>query len=91
MSLVIQRLVCLSDNIIILNVGSHIYYLVSYDMVLLVHAAVRGFNKSVVADAGICGKIGNKTDVRTFGRLDGAHTSVMGIVNVTDVEGGAVT
>ena len=90
-SLVVKRLVCLSYDIFILNVCRHVNDLVGDDMALLIDLAVRSLDEAVIAYARIGRKVRDKTDIRTFGRLDRAHTAVMGVVNVTDVEGGAVT
>ena len=57
----------------------------------MIHAAIRCFNEAELADARISRKVGNQTDVRTFGSLDGTHTAVLSVVNVADLEGGTVT
>ena len=40
--------------------------------------------------AKVC-KVGDQTDVRTFRGLDRAHSSVVGVVNVTNLESGTVS
>ena len=37
------------------------------------------------------GQVGDQTDVRTFRGLDRAHSAVVGVVYVTNLESGAVT
>src|SRR5699024_3804096 len=54
-------------------------------------AAERRFNEAVFVDSCESCKVRNQTDVRTFGRLNRAHTAVVAVMNVTDFESGAVT
>ncbi len=53
--------------------------------------AVGSLDEAVLVDLGVGGQIGDQTDVGAFRRLDGAHTAVVGVVNVSDLEVGAVT
>ena len=87
----VQRLVGLSDDILVLLVGGHIDDLIGDSAGGLVDLAVRGLNEAVLVDLGVGGQIGNQTDVRAFRRLDGAQTTIVGVVNVADLEACAVT
>ena len=89
MSVLGQRLVRLRDDITVLDVGGHVLDLLRHDAVL--DLAVGRLEESVLVDAGVGGKIGDQTDVRTFRRFDRAHSPVLGVMHVADVEGGAVT
>ena len=97
-AVLVQRLVCLRDDVAILHVSGHVYHLVS-DAVnglalrvrLMDNLTVGSLDKAVLADTSVGSQIGDQTDVRTFGGLDGAHTAVVGVVHVTNVEGGTVT
>ena len=44
---------------------------------------------SLIARVG--GQVGDQADVRAFRRLDGAHAAIVGVVNVANLEAGAVT
>ncbi|CDE13732.1 putative uncharacterized protein [Ruminococcus sp. CAG:330] len=90
-SLFCQRFVRLRYNIIIFHVGSHVDYLVCDNTGLLVHSPVRRFDEAVLVDAGERCQIGDQTDVRTFRRLDRAHSAVVAVVYVTNFESGTVT
>ena len=87
----VQRLVGLSDDILVLLVGGHIDDLIGDSAGGLVDLAVRGLNEAVLVDLGVGGQIGDQTDVRAFRRLDGAQTAIVGVVNVADLEACAVT
>ena len=56
----------------------------------LVHAAVRRFDEPETVDDAKGGQGANQADVRTFRRFNGAHTAVMGVVDVTDFVAGAL-
>ena len=87
----VKRLVCLSDYIFILDVGGHVLDFIRDNAGRLVYPAVGSLDEAVVADPCIGCKVGDKTDVRSFRRLDRAHSAVVGVVNVTDLERSAVT
>ena len=54
--------------------------------ILLVDLAVRSLDKAVLVDLRIgCQRV-DQTDVRSFRSLDGAHASIVRIVNVSDLE-----
>ena len=56
-SLLVERLVSLSDDIVILGVGGHILDLAGNYALFLIHAAVRRLDEAVVIDARVGGKI----------------------------------
>ena len=98
-TVLIDRLLRLRDMVVILDVGSHVLHLVGdagADVlaVLVVDSldlAVRRLNEAVLVDLREACQIVNQADVRTFRRLNRAHTTVVAVVNVADVEGGALT
>ena len=57
----------------------------------MIHGAEGRLDKAVFVDTGIRGQIGDQADVGTFRGLDGAHTAVVGIVDVADLHVGALT
>ncbi len=59
--------------------------------VAVVDLAVRRFDKAVLVDAGIGRQVGDQADVRAFRGLDRAHTAVVAVVYVSDLEGCTVT
>ena len=59
--------------------------------IALVNLTIGSFHKTVFVDSCIRCKRVNQTDVRTFGRLDRTHSSVMRIVNVTNLKSGTVS
>ena len=89
-ALLVHRLGGLGDDILVLHIGGHIGDLVGEPAGLLVHLPVGGLDEAVLVDPGVGGQIGDQADVGTFGGLDGAQPAVVGVVNVTDVEGGPV-
>ena len=50
------------------------------------NAAIRRDDEAQVVDLGIETERGNQTDVRAFRRLDWAKATIVGIVNITDLE-----
>ena len=93
-SFFVQRLVGLRYMVIILFIGCHINNLVSYyriGRVCFVNLSVRSLNKTILIDSCIGSKRVDKTDVRTLRSLDRTHTSIMRIVNVSNLESGSVS
>ena len=90
-ALLVKRLIRLGDDIVILDVGRHILDLVGHAAGGTVNLAVGSLEEAVLVDLGVGGKIGDKTDVRTFGRFDRADAAVVRVMHVTDVKAGAVT
>ena len=90
----IQGLICLCHNEVIFLVSSQVHHLIRYPRARrvsgLIHHAVRSLNKAVLVHSGIgCQRV-NQTDVRTFRRLNGAHTSIVGVVYISNLESGTV-
>jgi hypothetical protein len=52
---------------------------------------VRRFDKAHFVDLRMYAQRGDQTDIRTFRRLDGTETAVVGIMHVTNFEAGALT
>ncbi|MPM58936.1 hypothetical protein SDC9_105771 [bioreactor metagenome] len=87
----IGRLGSLADDVFVLDVRGHILDLAGQFAGLFIHFPVGRLDKAVLVDAGIGSQVGNQADVGTFRGLNGAHAAIMAVVNVADVEGGAVT
>ena len=87
----VQRLVCLADVEVVLHVGGHILHVLGDEAGGLVHLAVGCFHEAVLVDPGKGRQIVDQADVGAFRGLNGAHTAVMGVVNITHVEGRPVT
>ena len=90
-AVLVERLVRLRHDEVVFHVRRHIHYFVGDLAGLLVDAAERRFHKAVFIDTGESSKIGDKADVRTFGRLDRAHTAIVAVVHVTHLKSSAVT
>ena len=98
-AVLVDRLVGLSDAEVVFHVGGHVVDTVG-DLgagvlaVLVIDAlelAERRFDEAVLVDLGKAGQVVDQADVRTFGRLDRAHAAVVAVVDVADVEGGALS
>ena len=95
----IQRLVGLSNNVLVLNVSGHILNFIGNDLidqlavfvVSLFDLAIGSLNEAVLVDFGVGCQIGDQTDVGAFRGLNGAHAAIVAVVNVTDLETCAVT
>ena len=94
----VKGLVCLRNDEAVFGISGHIFYLtgnlVAKGTVAVIdvqYLAVGCLDKAILGDASVGREIGNQTDVRAFGRLDGADTAILGVVNVTHVKGCAVT
>ena len=87
----VEGLVRLSYNVVILNVGGHVNDLVENLAGSLVNASVGSLDEAVNVDPCESSKVGDQTDVRTFRGLDRAHSSVVGVVYVTNLESGSVS
>ena len=90
----IQRLVRLCHMVIVFLIRRHIDNFIGNSRILrirLVNPAVRCLNETVLIDSRIgCQRV-DQTDVRTLGSLDRAHSSVMGIMYVPNLESCTVT
>ena len=94
MSLLIQLHVRLGHMVIILLIRSHIYDLVGNPGILgirLVNLAVRRLDKTVLVDSRVACQRVDQTDVRSLGGLNGAHSSVMGIMYISHLESRTVS
>ena len=91
MAFLVKGLIGLSYVVVFLLVRGNIYYLVcnSGDISALVNDPVRSLDKSVLIDTRECGKGVDKTDVGSLWRLYGAHSSVMRMVNVSNLKSGS--
>ena len=87
----IDRLIRLSNHILIFDVCRHIHDVIGHKMSSLFNPTIRRLNKAIFIDPRITGKIRNQTDVRTFRGFYRAHPPVMGIVNVTHIKACAVS
>ncbi len=94
MAFLIQRLVSLSHNKVVLLVSSQINHLIrNYRIhpICLIHHPIRSLNKAILIHPGISSQGIDQSDVRTLRSLDGTHSSVMGIVNVTHLKSGPLS
>jgi len=94
MSLCIQCFVCLCHMVIILFVRSHVDYFIGNAGVLrigLVDLAIRSLYETIFINSCIACKRVDQTDVRTFGCLDRAHSSIMGVMYISNLESGTVS
>ena len=88
-AILIQHGTCLCNMVVILFVRRHVNDFVGNARsvrILLINLAVRSLDKAVLVDLRIgCQRV-DQTDVRSFRSLDGAHASIVRIVNVSDLE-----
>ena len=82
----VERLARLRYHVSVLLVGGQVIYYIGDLVGGLVHLAVRRFDIPVLVDTSIARQRGNKTDVLTFGRFDRAHTRIVRVVNVSNLE-----
>ncbi len=90
MTFCIQRLICLRYMIIIFFDISG-YVLAFVRNLSINDLTVRRFDQAVFIDDPVVGQRGNQTDVRGFRRFYRAHASIVGIMNVADLEPCAFT
>ena len=90
----IQGLVCLCHNEVIFLVSGQVHHFIRYPWVRrvrgLIHHAVGSLDKTILVYPRVGCQGVDQTDVRTFRRLDGTHTSVMGVVYIPHLESGTV-
>ena len=94
MSLCIQCFVSLCYMIIIFFICGHINHFIGNTGVLgiaLVNLTIRSLYKTIFINSCITCKRVDQTDVRTFGSLDRTHSSVVGIVYISNLESGTVS
>ena len=93
-SLFIQWLIRLCYMVIIFLIRCHIYNLIGYTRVgriCFVNLSVRSLYEAVLIDPCIGCKGVDKTDVRSLRSLDRAHSSIVGIMYVSNLESGSVS
>ena len=90
-AVVVKRLVRLCDDVVVLDVCRHINNLVKHSARRLVNATVGRFDKAVYVNSRKGCEVGDKSDVGSFGSFYRAHSSVVGVVYVTNLEACAVT
>ena len=93
-SLRVQRLGRLRDVVLILLVRRHVADLIGHDRILrirLVDLPEGRLHKAVLIDPRVAGEGVDESDVGTFRRLDRAHSSVVRVMNIADLESRAVT
>ncbi len=81
--------VSLSYDVLIFFVRRKIIDVVGYYAGSFINFTVRSFDKSVFVDFRVGRQGSDKTDVLTFRSFDRTHSSVMGVVNVTNFEAGS--
>ncbi len=94
MAFFVQSLIRLRHMVIILFVRRHVDNLIRYPRILgicLINLTVGRFHEAVLIDSGIRSQGVDQSDVRSLRRLDGAHSSVMGVMYVSYLESGPVT
>ena len=85
----VERSVGLSDQDLCFVVGREVLDLIGDNT--LRHQAVRGLDETERVDASVGRQRTDQTNVRAFRGFDGAHTSVVGRVNVSDFHACTVT
>ena len=94
MPLFIQGLVCLCNKQIVLFIRRQIDYLIRNNrigLIRLIHHTVRCFDQTVFIDSCIRRKRINQTDVRSFRRLNRAHSSVVRIMDISNLKSRTVS
>ena len=80
----IKRFVSLSDGVLFFLVCSEVVNIVGY--LAVDYATIRSLNEAVWIYASIGCQRTNKTNVRTFRGLNGAHTTIVRSMNVANLE-----
>ena len=94
MSVLIKGLGCLSYIVVILFIGCHVDNLIRNPGILriaVVDLPVGRFHETVLIYTGKACQRVDESDVRSFGSLHGAHTSVVGIMDIPDFHAGTVS
>ena len=86
LAFLVQRLCGLRDVVIVLHVRSHVLDLVRDFAGGFVDLAERRFDEAVLVDLRVGREVVDQADVRAFRGLDRAHTAVVRVVNITDIE-----
>ncbi len=85
-AVLIKGLGSLSDYEAVLLIGSEVIDLIGDPAGGLVDLLIGGDHKAVLIYLRVRREVGYKSDVRAFRGLDRAHTAVVAVVNVADVE-----
>ena len=85
-AVLVHRLGRLSDDVVILNVCGHVIDLIGQTSGLLIDLAEGSHEEAVLIGTGVGCEVGDKSDVGAFGSLYGAETTVVAVVNVSNVE-----
>ncbi len=100
--IIVNGVVRLCDEKVLFLVGREIFHIVGYnslaagDLALLIlllnvlHTAEGSLDKAVIVNTSIGTQGVNQTNIGTFGGLNGADTTVVGVVNVTNLETSAI-
>ena len=88
-AILVKRLISLSNDELVLLIGCHVNNLV--ENLAVNNTSVGSLDKAVFVYLCKGCKIGDKSDVGTFGSLDGTHTAVMAVVNISNLESCTVT
>ena len=94
MTLFIQKLIRLCHMIIILFIRCHVDYFIRDTRILwiwFINLTVWSFNETILINTRITCQWVDQTDVRTFRRLNWTHTSIVRIMNVSNLESGTVS
>ena len=94
MSFFIQFFVCLCYMVIIFLIRCHINNFICNPRILwigFIYFTVWSLYETILVDSSIACQRVDKTDIRSFRRLNRAHSSVMGIMNVSNLESGTVS
>ncbi len=83
MSFLVQCFVALSNDIFILFIRRKINNLIGNNVFVMIHLAIRRFNKAVFIDSRIGAQRTNQTNIGTFRGLNRTHAAVVGIVHIT--------
>ncbi len=94
MPFLVQLLVRLGYMVIVFFIGGHVDNFVrdtGVVLVRLVDLPIRSLDEAVFIDPGESSQRVDQTDIRSFRGLNGAHSSVVGIMYISDLESGPVT
>ena len=81
-----QHFTRLCYDFVFFHISRYILAFISNMMCLRINKTVRCFYKTVLVHNSVVGKRGNQTDIRTFRCFYRAHTTIVGIVYVTNLK-----
>ena len=83
---------CLRDDLVFFVLGSHVFKAFGREIDLAVFDnTIRCLEETEFIDFGVDGKRGDETDVGSLRGLDRTETTVVGVVDIADLETSAVT